>query len=444
MRINLFEWESQKMTVESNALTGLQSYLEKVWENRPLIYDTGNDEENNEPGESFQRFLDFKPGAVKARNYVGFVQYGDLRINIEPKVFEGRADIDESDKISLLLKWLSYTRRFHFPHLESSFNHKARQQDWLEAFIFLFANYTEEILNSSPHQSYQEFTEETTFVKGRLAIMEYVRENLSKGRRHKVYSTHEPFVYDNLFNRVVKHTSKFLSGITLEKENQIRLQQIVFLLDEVQDIYCTAADCDKIPISRMFPEKERIAGLCKMFLANQSYNTNSVESNNLCVLLPMEVIFEEFVFGFMEKHFSWLNPRRQARDMYLAQTGDIPPVNVFLMKHDILIPGKLIIDTKYKFRDTVVKKKKGVEQSDLYQMVAYAFRRGMREVLMIYPKITNANNENAVFLIAPIDNILRGVTISVSSLDIVADIEGFSEMVKRQLVALLKNSKIMV
>lgn len=424
MTVNLYEWQSAVFPVEETLRSGLQSYLEESWMNRPLLYNVGEEEEDGEekePGEPVQRFLDFKPGSIKARNYVGFIQYGDVRINIEPKILEGRNQLNDEDKIGHLLKWLSYSRRFHFPFLESSFNSTLRHHDWLEAFIFLFANYTETVLSASPYMAYQELTEETSFVKGRLSINEYVQQNIARGRHHKVYCTYEPFVYDNLFNRVVKHTCRYLSGITKATENKSLLEQIIFLLDEAEDIYFTASDCDKVQVNRMFPEVERITNLCKLFLANQSYNSNYSDNNNLCVLLPMEVIFEEFVFGFMEKQLSHLQPKRQASDMYLAKTGINYSTNIFRMKHDILIPGKLIIDTKYKFREKSNDEKGGVCQDDLYQMIAYSYRRGLENVLMIYPLFTISDKTEKSFLIP--SALHKGATliIKVVSLDIIVD-----------------------
>lgn len=420
IRQSLYEW--QRQSFECKDLAGLQTYLEEAWENRPLLYNVTEEEEEQEeePGDPVQRFFDFTPGHIKARNYIGFVQYADTRINVYPQVFDGRDELTDAVKIQHLLKWLSYSRRIHFPFLESSFDSSGHTNDWLEAFIFMFVNYTEEVLTASPYLAYQELTEETAFIKGRLAVGEYIRHNLATGRHHRMHCTYEPFLYDNLFNRLVKHTCKLLMGITTHPENKQRLQNILFLLDEVKDCYCTVADCDKIKINRMYPEAERITNLCRLFLANQAYSNNDSSNNNLCMLLPMEVIFEEFVFGFLEEHFAHMKPRRQASDISLAKTGVDFTENVFLMKHDILIPEKLIIDTKYKKRQRSNDKKGGVSQNDLYQMTAYAYRRSISNVLLIYPFIASANNSDAAFKVVAKKNTTESIIIEVSSLDIVS------------------------
>jgi 5-methylcytosine-specific restriction enzyme subunit McrC len=107
----------------------------------------------------------------------------------------------------------------------------------------------------------------------------------------------------------------------------------------------------------------------------------------------MEYIFEDFLAGFLQTHFSseW-RVEYQKSNAYLTTKPE-----AFQMQHDIFLTSKdglerkIIIDTKYKLRsysenDT----KTGVSQSDLYQAVSYAYRRGCNEVILIYP---NASEE---------------------------------------------------
>ena len=55
---------------------------------------------------------------------------------------------------------------------------------------------------------------------------------------------------------------------------------------------------------------------------------------------------------------------------------------------------KVIIDTKYKLRPNNFKSdpKKGIAQSDLYQMVSYAFKRGCTDIILVYPNISENSN----------------------------------------------------
>jgi 5-methylcytosine-specific restriction enzyme subunit McrC len=89
-----------------------------------------------------------------------------------------------------------------------------------------------------------------------------------------------------------------------------------------------------------------------MILEQQIYSGEHYDSMQWCFLLPMEYVFEDFITGFIERHFSdkWeVHP--QAQGKYLSKTPQ-----AFKMKHDILLESKdklkrqIILDTKYKLR----------------------------------------------------------------------------------------------
>ena len=413
MTIDLFDGVEQDWSYDD--VSGLKNYLDEVWQNRPFF---PNDEES-ERNVTGQKFFTISGKKIKPKNYVGFVQYGNLRINVYPRVFYNHPTIDvfsdPSPAIQHVLTWLSYAKRIHFPFSDAPLQMQ-QQDDWLEALIFLFANFTLDTLSTSPHFAYQEVTEEMGFVRGRIAMHPYINHNLAKGRHHLVHCTYEPFLYDNQFNRIVKHTCKTLLSVSTNGANRSLLSDILFLLDEVTDEYASAEDCAKVPDNRLYPQTSTIAGMCAAFLSNQAYTNASANKQNLCILLPMEVIYEQYVAGFIQKHFSELNAIPQASKEYVALTGENFEQRVFQMKHDILIPNKLIIDTKYKFRQIEEDGKGGVSQADLYQMVTYCYKRIIKEGMLLYPVHfdVNANNQKHLFKV-------NDILIEACSLDITED-----------------------
>src|SRR4051812_21736449 len=102
-----------------------------------------------------------------------------------------------------------------------------------------------------------------------------------------------------------------------------------------------------------------------------------VRQTQWCLLFPMEYVFEDFIAGFLEAEFKaqWqVEPQKSNKS--LTDQG------IFQMRHDIFLTNKkdtsvkIIVDTKYKLRSPDARKdpKKGISQSDLYQMTSYAFR----------------------------------------------------------------------
>ena len=417
---------------------GLKSYLNNVWQSRPLFLSDDDDEEERRGTD--QRFFTLTENHIRPKNYVGFVQYGDLRINIYPRVFKDHPFINCSHDplvaINHVLKWLSYGTRIHFPFNEVPLQIES-QDDWLEALIFLFANYTLDALSTSPHFAYQEVTEEMTFVRGRIAMQPYLNNNLAKGRHHLLHCTYEPFLYDNQFNRIVKHTCKILQSVTVNNANSFLLNDILFLLDEVTDIYSTSEDCAKVPVNRLNPEVGTITNMCSAFLSNQAYTGGLANNQNLCILLPMEVIYEQYIAGFIQEHFSQLKAVPQASGEYVAQTGNGFTKNVFQMRHDIFIPKVMIIDTKYKFRYASDDCKGGVNQNDIYQMVTYCYKRRMKQGLLLYPKHfhADANNETHQFKVQAEEG---DMMIHASSIDLIEnDFSLFEEEQKAKFLEFL-------
>ena len=155
-----------------------------------------------------------------------------------------------------------------------------------------------------------------------------------------------------------------------------------------------------------------------MILENQVYSHAEYEMKNWSLLFPMEYVFEDFVAGFIQTHFSKefiVEPKKS--DLYLHQDP-----KTFNVEHDILLSNRvtgeqIIVDTKYKPRWGNVSDdlKRGVSQVDIYQMISYAFKRGTDRVIMLYPNTSKSLSADYVFRIAGSNN---GKIINVKVVDV--------------------------
>lgn len=179
------------------------------------------------------------------------------------------------------------------------------------------------------------------------------------------------------------------------------LQETIFVLDEVGDEICSIHDIDSVTINSFFSEYAFLMEVCRSILANQLYSSQLYDLSQWCLLFPMEYIFEDFLAGFLESKLSgsW-KVEYQKSNQYLT---DEP--KAFQMRHDIFLMArdgsnrKVIVDAKYKLRPGDFKddRKKGINQGDLYQMVAYAVKRGCTDVVLVYPNISESINSADVF-----------------------------------------------
>jgi 5-methylcytosine-specific restriction enzyme subunit McrC len=414
--MNLFEFG--KYDTFKGDVQGLRTYLEQIWQCRPRFYEYNDDipkteEEESEEKEFRQRFLKFDGDKVGARNYVGIIQFEGQQINISPKIFKDIAADNFSHVFNHILYWLKYCRKVKFPFSQVNFEEQ-NIDNLLEPIIYIFAHYTEQALSEMPYHCYEEVTSETSAMRGRLAVPEYIRENLSTGRWQNLYCTYEPFCYDNLLNRIIKHTAKMLYKASKVEDNRRKLESILFILDEVEDKYCTAEDCNRVTLNRLFENLVVVLDMCRMFLSNQTVSNHDVQNQNFCFLLPMEYIFEDFVFGFIKQHFSELNAHNHR---YTKLTTN----KAFMMEHDIILEKlNTIVDTKYKIREQSKDPKGGIVESDMYQMVSYAIGRGCKNVKLLYPTTHDFtdNNKSEYTISSKFEEVNEQIKVSAYNLNI--------------------------
>ena len=358
----------------------LKQYLNKVWQNRTLFYEDAS-AQLSKP----QRLFDFDENRIKARNYVGFFRFEGIEFHVLPKIFNVSPTPSPDLCFQHVLYYLSYSQRIRFPFSLTRID--SNPSLFLpEICIFLFAAYVENLLVEQPTQLYQERTEELSFLKGQLAVDQYVKENLATGNWQKLHSRHTPLLYDNLFNQIVKYTTRWLLSVSQHKPTLERLQHIMHLLKPVSNVAVSYEDCFKVRFNEKKSAQQAIIDMCTMFLGNEMINYQVGQKYNFAFLLPMELIFEDFIAGFIQKHF----PEWQAQihpKNYLGksrQDANQKSKNVGLIQPDIVLQNPpMIMDTKYKVRG----ENQGVEDSDLYQMLAYAVGFECEKLVLLYPQL---------------------------------------------------------
>ena len=368
--------------------SGLHSYLNGVWQER-----FASNAEDLDEGQSIreQGFLSFDGGYARARNYVGFVQTDQVQVEIYPKVFKNHcAPTKENTRIFLkhLFYWFSYCRKWKFPVTEVDLD-SCDCSDIPELFINLMASRMYEVVSANPLLLYEEVEEQMSVPRGRFAFGRYIQRGMASGNHHQLECDHEPFRFDNRMNRAIKYVARLLATKTKFQESRERLGDILFILDEVDDVPCTSGDLHRTNISPFFSEYHSVIDICHYVLDQQLHSTLPYQTSHWCLLFPMEYVFEDFIAGFLEHHFSkdW-KVEYQKSDLYLSSDP-----KAFQMQHDIFLTSKakpevkIIVDAKYKLRPAGFKedKKKGVAQPDLYQMASYAYKRGCQQVLLLYP-----------------------------------------------------------
>ena len=380
--INLFEYQNKATTPEG--VDGLDVFLDEIWNSRErttFYYNTEDD------GIESQRFIQFlrKSNEIKSNKYVGVIHFGETKINLLPKIFFEKEKKYAPEEIhqmqNHILWWLSYCRKIKFPNYQAGLG--GVKSDFFEVLIYLFSKYTRELLGSSIYQQYQEVSQELAFIKGRLNVNEYINESLSKGRWHKLNCVYDAFSLDNEFNQIIKYVAKLLFDVTNNQDSKKNLREILFILDDVTDKRKTAEQCARIQFNPMFGAFETVRDYCQLFLSHYVSFDYKNDLKLFAFLLPMEYVFEDFVFGFIEKEIEHITAKAQISSVFLDKDKS------FKLKPDLFLTFEqraLIADTKYKvvYSDED-DPKKGISQTDLYQMLGYAIRFNVNEINLYYP-----------------------------------------------------------
>jgi 5-methylcytosine-specific restriction enzyme subunit McrC len=388
--LNLFEYQN-KVAFDGSA-EGLEAFLDSIWQKRERF---GLEEESEGERSEAQRFIQFlhKTKEIKSNKYVGVIHFEGHRINLLPKIFyqEGHTltETEATHIQSHMLWWLSYCRKIKFPNYQAS--QSDTQSDFFEVLIYLFAKFTRNLLNNSVYQRYEEESRETAFIKGRLNTSEYIQRNVSRGRWHKLNCTYDAFLIDNEFNRIIKYVATLLFRVSTQAETKKYLREILFMLDEVTDTPATAKQCHRIQFNPLFSDFETVRDYCSLFLSNSISFDYKNDLKLFAFLLPMEYVFEDFLFGFIDRELPQVNASSQRSDTFLDEAHN------FRLRPDLwiettyadqqkTIKRSFIADTKYKIvysdGDDL---KHGISQSDLYQMLAYAMRFKVDEIKLFYP-----------------------------------------------------------
>ncbi len=389
MTTNLYEFQNKQEFTGS--YQGLEEFLDEIWRKREKsTYFMEEDTEKTE----VQQFLQFihKTKEIKSNKYVGVIHFEGNRINLFPKIFFDNTRDASQDTQAIhnhILWWLSYCRKIKFPNYQTSLG--STKSDFFEILIYLFSKYTTELLSNTVYQQYEEIDQELSFIKGRLNTNDYISENLSKGRWHKLNCTYDAFVIDNSFNRIIKYVATLLYNATKTADNQRNLREILFILDEVSDVKVTAKDCLKIQFNPFLGDFETVRDYCYLFLNNSISLDYKNDLKLFAFLLPMEYVFEDFIFGFIEKEIEQVKTLSQLRTTYLDTKKS------FLLKPDLYLKigeKNVIADTKYKIiYSDIHDSKNGISQNDLYQMLAYSVRFKVEEIILFYPDTINNYQE---------------------------------------------------
>lgn len=277
----------------------------------------------------------------------------------------------------------------------------ARQKETLlDILIRLFADRLLAEARRGLPRAYLSQEEDLAALRGRLDVIRQFTHNAV--RPDRLACRFDTLLPDTPLLRVMKACVLMLRRHARVLETQRRLDELRFLLAEVSDVPVNGLPWAQVRIDRTNRRWETLYGLAKLFLKREWQRTNhdAKAGQGITLLFAMNDLFEAYIAALARRALlgSDLTVHSQGGLRYCLMEEGEGGKERFQTTPDILIKRNgqvvMVIDTKWKLIGRNPEdKKRGVSQSDVYQMMAYARLYQCREVMLLYPHHASLGSE---------------------------------------------------
>ncbi len=323
---------------------------------------------------------------IKFRQFVGLARLEDRDIELLPKIESMEGDTSVSIVRHNLLQMLLIAHDVEV-HVPGRANASLGDASWLDSFIRAFCLGLADQARRGLTRRYRADEDDLATLRGRLLVVDQLRRNLV--HKERLACEFDELDEDHLLNQVFKVA---LSGMR-RCARSTRVQRLVHELELSFDSVSTPVQrrgwWRKVNLDRLSTRFAHSLHMAQMFLDGASPDVEHGERDSYALLFDMNDLFEKFVGRELRRS---LRPR--ALSVHLQHSAHhlmrdpASNANLFALRPDIVVfegeEACCIADTKWK-RLAPEDRRLGVQQGDLYQMLAYADRYGCDRVLMLYP-----------------------------------------------------------
>ena len=344
--------------------------------------------------------LDKKPSPVltlthrglKAGQVVGILAVPGKTLEILPKI-----DGDDAAVRIALVHMLAVAHGLRVADGELT-SLDTQRRDLLELLIGLFANRLLAAVRRGLPRRYVGHEDDLRLLRGRLNVIRQVTHLAA--RPDLLACRFDEFSEDTPLNRVLKAAVRRLARVARTAANARRLAELTARFEFTGDSPDPLSE--PVRLDRTNTAFHDLHRLARLFLTGDWQSTTGGKATGFTLLFPMNELFEKFIGESLKRAVGSGRVRLQDRRCrYSALLDDADkdasgkPKRLFNLQPDAVMeppPGEngppTILDTKWK-RLTPYKPRcertLGVDQSDVYQMLAYARAYGAGRLILLYP-----------------------------------------------------------
>lgn len=337
-------------------------------------------------------FCERLAGGIKLSQYCGIVSLPTCVVEVLPKV--GIADVRKPDELkrsrAALLSMLHSARQVAITKI-GPVPQQAVHAPLLDIFIQSFLQCALDQARRGLLSRYVAQTDDLPVIKGRFQAHGHVRRNLA--RPHLLHCEYDEFTADNPYNRAVRATLDACGPWASSASTKRMWFETRARYASVSAVKMSAADVARLPRDRTTHRYGPLLTWCEWLLAMASPAMVAGASQAPGLLFDMNKLFEAHVANLEEACAGTDRiVHRQGPPRPLAIRGQ---VDAFVLKPDVTVwhvgpDGAAaaidrVVDAKWK-RLTPYAADFGVDQGDVYQLLAYAVRYGCTSLELAHPQ----------------------------------------------------------
>lgn len=323
---------------------------------------------------------------LRARHFVGYVEVGDLSIEILPK-----ADKTSTSPARVwrdgLLEMLRVALGLRLHQLPDGAQKLTRSR-LLDLIAQAYLAELEVILREGLAKGYRTTQSNGVVFRGRLAMARHLRENIARADRF--YVEYQTFDHDIAINRVLAAALETLSWCALSPSVACGVDACLARFPELQRGEITSAMLERLHLTRATQRYAKALDYARMILSHRGPQLRAGTGRVFALLFDMNALWERYVAVLLrrvappavrvsaqERLPFWMPQRQQVRSVF-------PDIVVRSAMRGAAPEPLLVIDTKWK-----VPSQNRADEGDLKQMFVYNELLGAPRSVLLYPATTH-------------------------------------------------------
>jgi 5-methylcytosine-specific restriction enzyme subunit McrC len=327
---------------------------------------------------------------LRTKSYVGYVEVGDVAIEILPKADRHSVN-DAHPWREGLLEMLKVAGGLDLERLPNA-SQKLSRRSLIEIIAQAYLAELEPLLREGLARGYRTIESNGTVFRGRLKVVEHIRANLVRADRF--YVAYQSFDHHIAINRVLLAGLDVLSWLALSNSTGCAVEAAMARFPELSVAGVDATALHRLHLNRATQRYAGALTYARMILAHQGPQLRAGRERVFALLFDMNALWERYIAVLMrkvappgchvhaqEQHAFWLPQQR----------------NVRKVKPDIVVRDEggdslLVIDTKWK-----VPSNGQPSDDDLKQMFVYNELLGCSRSILLYPRTGSSSAAHGSF-----------------------------------------------